>query len=88
MAMSREERCAYSKGYNAGSRHWPLHRPPEPPNVIVAELMRAAMKLRDAVDDQLAQLDPEDDWQHTLGDPMDEVTAALERVSIWLRARD
>ncbi|TXH49642.1 MAG: hypothetical protein E6Q97_22305 [Desulfurellales bacterium] len=93
MAQSDEVKRAYRRGYSSGyncrsSHRWPDHKPPEPPNEIVAEIMRAATKLRDAVDIQLATLGDDDEWQHTLGDPMDEVTVALEKVSAWLRKTD
>ena len=82
-----EERNAYAKGYYAGCRNrWPAHRPPTPPNGLVAGLVDAAMNLRDAVDSYLAVSDEEDELQKTLGNPMDEVTDAISRIGDWLRS--
>lgn len=85
MAMTDAERLAYGRGYNRGAR-WPAHRPPHPPEPHVAKLMEAVQKLRDAVDGELAQLDADDPWQKSLGDPMDAVDAAMSEISRWLKS--
>lgn len=85
MAMTLEETRAYSRGYSAGvKKQWPLHRPPEPPNELVASLMNAALNLRDCVDGELATIEQNDPWQKTLGNPMDALDQAMEAVGIWL----
>lgn len=82
----RARRNAYARGYAAGRRGaWPEHRPPQPPNEVIAKLMAAARKLRDAVDGELAALLPDDEWQRTLGEPVDAVDEALTAVSDWLK---
>ena len=83
--MTREEKLAYGRGYNTGAAgRWPEHRPPAPPDPLVAELMRAATSLRNAVDGELATLDEEEPWQKTLGDPLDAVDAAMTAIGQWL----
>ena len=80
-----EEKRAYSRGYAAASRHaWPEYRPPHPPVEVIAQLMESAKALRDAVDTELAMLDPEDPWQESLGTPMDAVDESMIAVSVWL----
>ena len=84
--MPPEERRAYSRGYNAGSRRaWPEHRPPHPPVEIVARLMTALTALRDGVDGELALFDPEDEIEKHLGPLVDEADAAMSAVSEWLK---
>ena len=88
--MTREEKLAvqraYCRGYSAGSRKiWPDHRPIRPPDEIIGPLVEAALRLRDAVDNQLALFDPEDELQDTLGIPMDDLTLALARCGEWIR---
>ena len=76
---------AYSKGYSAGSRHsWPLHKPPEPPNEVVARLMACVSKLRDGVDGQLALFDEDDDIVIVLGPLIDDVDAVFEQIGEWV----
>lgn len=87
--MSREEtlaiRRAYARGYNAGRRGvWPDHRPIAPPEPVICQLVEAALKLRNAVDGQLAMLGEDDEWQTTLGDPMDELDEAMKKLSAWI----
>lgn len=84
MAMTDAETRAYARGYNRGAR-WPEHRPPSPPEPIVARLMEAATNLADAVDGELATLLEDDPWQQKLGDPMDELRAAMVEVTRWLK---
>lgn len=84
--MSDDYKRGYSKGYAAGSRGtWPDYRPIKPPDEIVGALVEAVQKFRDAVDGQLAMLDPDDEWQTTLGEPMDAVTESLGRIGEWVR---
>lgn len=87
--MTDSYKIGYSRGYAAGQRRkWPEHRPPTPPDPIVGELVAAAQKLRDAADGELATLDPEDEWQTKIGDPMDEVNDALIAMTKWLVTPD
>lgn len=78
------ERRAYARGYSRGAR-WPEHRPPAPPEPIVAHLMAAATRLADAVDGELATLLEDDPWQQKLGNPMDDLRAAMVQVTRWLK---
>ena len=85
--MASDYKKAYSKGYNAGARGlWPEHRPPHPPHELIGRLMDSVLKLRDAVDGELATLDKDDPWQTILGDPMDIVDELLVEVGVWLTA--
>ena len=77
---------AYGKGYTAGSnRRWPEHKPPYPPQAEVRALMEAVHKLRDCADHLCATIDPEDDWYKELSPGIDEVDAALVKISEWLK---
>lgn len=82
-AMTRGEKLAYQRGYNRGCR-WPEHRPPTPPDKLMSAVIEAARKLRDAVDGELATLGEDDEWQETLGGPMDEFDHAMTKLSYWL----
>ena len=82
--MTPEEKRAYGRGYNARNR-WPEHRPPCPPNEIVAGLMEAIRKLRDAVDSYLATIDEDDELQDMLGPAIDDVDCAMVKLSRWLK---
>lgn len=87
--MNDEQRRAYSRGYNAGSRgRWPEHKPPLPPDETIQRMILAMRKLRDTVDGQLATILEDDPWQEILGNPIDEVDAVLIDVSRWLKAAE
>lgn len=84
--MSTEETRAYARGYNTGSRgRWPAHRPPTPPEPVVAAIVEAGRKLRDGVDSYLATIDPDDPLQETLGRGIDEWDAAMVGLDQWLK---
>lgn len=87
MAMTIEEKRAYSRGYCRGNR-WPEHRPPVPPEEHVAALMTAARRLADAVDGQLAMLLEDDPWQESLGVPLNGLNAAMSQITEWLRDKN
>lgn len=61
------------------------HCPPEPPNEIVAELMKAAKEVRDGLDNELAQMDDED-WERRFGPMIDRIDAAMVAVSKWMQS--
>jgi hypothetical protein len=83
--MTTEEKRAYQRGYNNRAHQWPEHKPPLPPNEIISGLMVALKNLRDAVDLELAKIDPEDEWTLILGPKVDACDAAMSAVSKWLR---
>jgi hypothetical protein len=84
-----DERRAYQRGYYAGSyRRWPDHKPPAPPDPVVAELLAAMAALRDEVDRALAVLDPDDPWERDLGPKVDACDEAAKKVTTWLRGRE
>lgn len=79
------ERRGYQRGYsNSCKPRWPEHRPPEPPNEIVAGIIRTTRALRDGVDGYLATIDPDDEIEKQLGPLVDAVDASLIAVSNWL----
>lgn len=83
--MQSEHSKAYMRGYSAGSsKKWPAHRPPHPPNELVAQLMRAAEKLRDEADDICSILLPDDEFVTKLSPGIDDVNTALKAVTQWL----
>lgn len=84
--MTTEVHKAYNRGYFAGSKGaFPKGKPPIPPNDVIAELVTSLERLCNAVDNNLATLDDEDDWSRELGLPLDEGYAALERYREWVR---
>lgn len=80
---TREEKLAYAKGYNARAK-WPLHKPPMPPEPMVAKLMTALTNLRNAVDGELAKFGEDDPIGEILGPRIDEADEALSDVGTWL----
>jgi hypothetical protein len=56
-----------------------------PPDQIIAELIGALGDLCNAVDAELAPMDEGDEWQTTLGNPVEAGYAAIERYREWLR---
>lgn len=84
-ALELLRRRDYARGYNAGRRgSWPDHRPPTPPDEIVAAFMDATMKLRNAVDGELATLDGGDEWTKRLGPLVDAVDEQFIAIGRWL----
>jgi len=83
--MTNEEKRAYQRGYAAGLRgKWPAHKPPEPPNQIVASLLLALREIRDHLDSELAAIcDPE--WEAAFGPIIDKADDAAESVTEWLK---
>jgi hypothetical protein len=63
---------------------WPAHKPPEPPNEIVANLLLALREIRDELDGALATID-DAEWEAALGPIIDKADAAAEAVTEWLK---
>lgn len=86
---NREYKLAYQRGYQRGIKGgWPDHRPPSPPDELVARLMDAARALRDGVDGELATLDGDDPWTERLGPLVDAVDESLARIGQWIKRDD
>jgi hypothetical protein len=84
--QSAAEKRAYQRGYAAAARsQWPPHRPPAPPQPAVAALMAALRNTRDAIDNYLATVGPDETEESTWGPHVDAADAALTAVTIWLR---
>jgi len=87
---TRAEQDAYKRGYGKGytrrADQWPEHRPPIPPEPVVAELMLALRALRDEADYMCATLDPGDEFEQRLGPRIDAADEAMRKVSTWLRS--
>jgi len=87
--MTADEKRAYSRGYNAGSRgKWPEHAPPNPPQEHVLALFVAAKSLADAAAAVLQVVLPDDgpDGLFTqMQQEVNRVDAAFETISRWLR---
>ncbi len=85
--MTRDEQRAYSRGYQAGIRgRWPEHKPPEPPNEIIAGIMHATSELRDAVDSQLAMFGDDDEINIALNPKFAAFDEAMATVTQWLKS--
>lgn len=84
MRIADYDKRSYAAGYNRGAK-WPYHLPPQPPNEIVADFMKAAIALRHAVDGYIAQFAPEDEVQESLGRYVDDLDAQSIRISKWLK---
>lgn len=79
------EQRAYARGYNAGAKKaWPEHKPPLPPDPLIAEMMKAAIALRDAVDGEMATFDEGDEMAERLYAKVDALDEAMRRLTLWL----
>lgn len=86
MGMSRDEKLAYQRGYQAGHRNrWPRHLPPYPPIAVIENLMSALKKARNVLDGELATIAPDDEWEAKFGPAIDHADAALSAVTDWIR---
>jgi hypothetical protein len=85
MAMTREEKLAYARGYQGGAK-WPLHKPPTPPDAVIAKLVSALRAIRDECDGLLATLEPDDDFAKLLDPQIDRADAALSELGKWIVA--
>lgn len=57
MTTSREEKLAYSRGYNAANRaNWPIYSPPAPDDATIKKLVDALTSLCSAADTACATL--------------------------------
>ncbi len=82
-----EERRAYSRGYNTGSRGaWPEHRPPNPPEGIAREIIQAALALRDGVDGEIATFLDDEPVIQRIGPLIDAFDVAMAQMGQWVRA--
>jgi len=86
--MNDVERRAYQRGYQCGHKRWPEHKPPLPPEAVIAGLMTALRDLRDECDALCATLCPDDEWVVLLDPHVDTADRALAAVTAWLRADD
>jgi hypothetical protein len=87
MAMTYAEKMAYQRGYQRGAK-WPDHKPPLPPDTVIAGLMDALRSLRDECDSALACFDPDDPLELQLGPKIEAADDALRLVGRWLLADD
>lgn len=79
--MNDDYKRGYSKGYNAGvAGRWPEHKPPSPPDDVVAALWKVASELRDTADSLCATLDDEDEFLKSLVPKID----AIDRLGHWI----
>jgi len=82
--MTQEEKRAYQRGYAAGIRgRWPVHRPPQPPNQVIASLLLALREIRDHLDSELATID-DAEWELAFSPIINKADAAAESVTEWL----
>jgi hypothetical protein len=84
--VTREEKLAYSRGYNAGRKGvWPEHRPPMPPDETCRKVLEALRALRDGVDSELAKFDEHDEICMVLGPLIAQVDDVFEEIGDWLK---
>lgn len=87
--MSPEEKRAYCRGYGAGRRGcWPEHRPPSPPNELVADLLAALRGLRDGYDTMCATFSPDDEIVTQLDPLIERADNVMQRVTEWVSGHD
>ena len=83
--MTREEKLAYQRGYEAGrSGRWPAHKLPAPPEPVVRRLIEAVAAIRMTADDLQAVFGPDDEVVLTFDKLIDEADAAVTAVEAWL----
>ena len=80
-----EERRAYQRGYQCASTRWPMHKPPTPPEPIIARMMTVLKEVRDICDGFRATLDEDDLFGQELELAISKADDALISVSVWLR---
>lgn len=83
--MTRDEQRAYQRGYQRGAR-WPEHKPPIPPDGVIAGLMRALVELVGQCDGQLGAFDEDDEIRRGLYPHLNAADEALTQVAKWLLA--
>lgn len=87
MAASTERQKAYARGYARGrSGRWPDHRPPAPPDEVLAPIVRAAQSLRDAADHICATISEDDEFALELAPCIDGFDSAMTKFGEWLRS--
>jgi hypothetical protein len=84
--MTTGERKAYARGYQVAGHKWPAHKPPTPPDPVVAELVEAMREMRDTCDAFRSTLCKDDEFGQSLELVIDRADAALTAVTRWLRA--
>lgn len=83
--MASDYARGYSKGYNTGSHgRWHDHKPPKPPDEIVAKLLSTLRELRDVCDNWCATLSEDDDFVLEIGPKIDRADEVLCELSGWL----
>lgn len=86
---TRDEKLAYAKGYSAGlNGRWPEHKPPAPPDPVIAEIIKATRSLRNAADAICSTLDEADDFVVSLGPKIDACDEAMIAVTAWLKNKE
>ena len=85
MPMTRSERSAYARGYQVSARRWPAHKPPVPPQPVVAELMQAMEQMCDQCATFIGMIEQDDAWAKIMAAIMERGDKALSAVSAWVR---
>lgn len=76
---------AYGRGYSAGLRRlWPPHKPPVPPEPVIAELLAALETLCASMQAELATFTDDDPLVVALLEPLARARAAATAVTEWL----
>lgn len=77
----------YMRGYNAGSRTaWPEHKPPAPPEAVIAELIETGRALRDRLDTLLSQgYFEEGSERRSMDAEVEAFDKAMGNLSRWLK---
>jgi hypothetical protein len=87
MAMNDDEKRCYARGYQRGHK-WPEHKPPTPPDAVIAGLVEALKDLRDECDAALAMFDPDDPLEKQIGPKIEAADDAMRALGRWLLAED
>lgn len=76
----------YAKGWYAGIRgRWPEHKPPIPPEKVLAQLMNSATNMRNEADTLCAVFDENDKSLDKLRNAIDNFDAAMTALTRWLK---
>ena len=84
--LKNKFKAEYQRGYQHGAR-WPLHKPPFPPEPVIAELVSALRELRDAIDGQLSTFEPNDPMNAALSPYIERADKAQQAMALWLLDR-
>lgn len=85
MSKTTELSKAYSRGYYAAvNRYWSKHKPPEPPNKVLANILASFVALRNQIDGEMATFEEDDEMVLRLDPFISRADESFIELSDWL----